>query len=630
MLRRTAAAAVLVVSFLAACGGAQKIRTGDGKRVQVTIEGNDSFDDETLIEGLSLTRLSAAGQGFDPYIVALDEDRVRGFYLVHGHFAAEVSSRFEERDGVIEVVFIVDEGPRAKLTRIDVAGLPEDPEFPPAELRDELEELIPIEIGDPFVYEPYEEVKPRLVAVLQRAGYCHARLEATVAADRVRHEAIIRLEFEPGQVCFFGEVTLEGVEGPVREAAVARVEVTEGRRYSTVELEETRNNLYEMGRFSIVRIEPDLTTEEPEIPVRIRVTTTNRHELRLGGGLGLDPGQSDIHGRAGYTLVGWPRPLTTTTAELRPALVLQHEDYDIDPRVEAVLGFERLDLLIPYLRGEAEASLAYLAVEAYTTFGPRFRLGLRYPIMHPELQVSAGWQIRYLEFLDLDPALDEADAAEYGVDEPYRLGFYEQSVILDLRDNPIDTRQGLFAEVRAEQGTIAAGGAFEYVRVTPELRGYVPVPLRGIVAAARVRTGGLFGDLPVTQRYLSGGASSHRGFPERRLAPTITRVVDGETESAPIGGAGMFEVSGELRVPIGTVQDFDLGAVAFLDGGDVTERYGDLDVTHLHWAAGLGLRVATVIGPVRLDVAYRLNRYGADEPLPGDRFAFHLSLGEAF
>ena len=163
--------------------------------------------------------------------------------------------------------------------------------------------------------------------------------------------------------------------------------------------------------------------------------------------------------------------------------------------------------------------------------------------------------------------------------------------------------------------------------MTPEVRTYLP--LERFVLATRFRVGTIAGDLPVTQRYLAGGASSQRGFPERRLAPTVTRVKDdGSSVSVVIGGGALLEASAELRTRLGKLIGIDWSGVLFLDGGDVTERLDGLDVTHLHWAAGAGLRAATPVGPVRVDVGYRLNRL--DDLRPGERVAYHLSLGEAF
>jgi outer membrane translocation and assembly module TamA len=52
----------------------------------------------------------------------------------------------------------------------------------------------------------------------------------------------------------------------------------------------------------------------------------------------------------------------------------------------------------------------------------------------------------------------------------------------------------------------------------------------------------------------------------------------------------------------------------------------------LHWATGVSFRPYYLpIGPIRLDLAYRLNRTdGPKDPLPGNHWAFIFSLGEAF
>ena len=51
----------------------------------------------------------------------------------------------------------------------------------------------------------------------------------------------------------------------------------------------------------------------------------------------------------------------------------------------------------------------------------------------------------------------------------------------------------------------------------------------------------------------------------------------------------------------------------------------------MHTAAGFGLRYPTPVGALRFDIGRRLNRVAGDsEPRSGDRYAFHLSVGEAF
>lgn len=98
----------------------------------------------------------------------------------------------------------------------------------------------------------------------------------------------------------------------------------------------------------------------------------------------------------------------------------------------------------------------------------------------------------------------------------------------------------------------------------------------------------------------------------------------------PIGGTALYEGSLEVRVDLVKVWGSWLGLATFLDAGDVALQLSDLETAEPHLAAGAGLRFNTLVGPLRFDVGYRLNRHGAGEPDPGERFAFHLSLGQAF
>ena len=121
------------------------------------------------------------------------------------------------------------------------------------------------------------------------------------------------------------------------------------------------------------------------------------------------------------------------------------------------------------------------------------------------------------------------------------------------------------------------------------------------------------------------------GSPSDVCSPTVDGLDEnGNPASVVIGGGGLIETGIELRTrfsPLG----LKAGGVLFLDGGDVTEDAYDLDPTNLHWAVGAGLRFFYLpIGPIRIEVAYRLNRTGPGEPVAGDRFNYLLSIGEAF
>jgi len=378
------------------------------------------------------------------------------------------------------------------------------------------------------------------------------------------------------------------------------------------------------------------------LPVKIVLQEAKRWELRLGGGVGFDTLTYQVRGRGSLTHDGWPTPLTTLAAEFRPILSVPRENciyFDVwnclDPQVRARLigSATQKDFLRRDVEASLEGGLDFLQLEAYTMQGARARLGVEIPFLAKRVQARVGWQFAYYQFDDF--ALVEAGqpnpllVMKTGTGEPERLGAFSETIAVDFRDNPISAHKGIYAEVRVTQGGAYAGGAFDYVQVIPDVRLYAP--LGSAVLAARGRLGAILGDVAPSERFYGGGASSHRGFPERYLSPTVRGLdSDMHLKTVPIGGAGVIETGVELRAPF-EIFDFPLGVAAFLDGGDVTEEPDQLDVAHLHWAAGISLRpVYLPIGPIRLDFAWRLNRTGATEPLPGERFSFTFSLGEAF
>ena len=596
---------------------------GDEWLKDIDVRGNESFKEKKLVTGLALHRTQQRGLPPDPYLIQVDRERIRGEYLRNGYLGVDVRSRVERQGDATTVIYEVEEGERAR-TRVVITGLPDDPELPVSLVR----EVLPLQDGGPFNYEVYDEAKEQLKAVVENAGYAHVKLDATVIADRANEVAIVQLAYDAGPKSTFGEITVTGVDGRLRQAVEERLQFQPGQTYSLNAITSTQRALYGLSRFSTVRVQPEKVDGDPKVAVTVDVSEGARREIKLGGGFGMDPASFEIRGRAGYSITGWPYPMDTVSVDLRPAYAMLRDGSNYEPRIRALAKYTRQDLFWTYGKGEIEGGYNYIAYEAYTAYGPRASIGFSTPVFTDKLQLRVGWGITSEDFRNLHPLIDEATAMMIGLDETARSASYQQSLILDLRDNPIEPRLGAYAEVRVGEGTKYAGSEFDYLMLVPEVRGYVPVG--PVTLASRVRAGGIFGDLSPTDRLFSGGASRHRGFSERKLAPSVVGIVDDDLRSIPYGGGALVEASIEARIPITEIKEMPLGGVVFLDGGDVREELDEIEVGNLHWAAGVGLRLHTIVGPVRADFGYRLNRKGAMEPDPNSSFAFHLSLGEAF
>lgn len=654
---RPAPILVLALAIAFGCAHAPAHQPGDEQLKAIKFEGNHQLSDKTLVTGLALHRTERRGGAPDPYLIQIDADRIRGEYLRKGFLDVDVRSRVDRRGDAATVTYTVEEGPRA-ATRVVITGLPSD--VPVSGVRDKL----PLRDGQPFDYEVYDLAKPLLLGAVQDAGYARAQLDARVVADRADTAAVVDLAYTPGPKCTFGNVEIAGASGELATAVRERLAFQPGQVYSTQGITQTQRNLYGFGRFSTVQVQPDPGSGEV-VNVKVAVAESARHQVQLGGGLGRDTFGYSVHGRAGYSVAGWPFPLDTTSIELRPEYVYNTQTGN-EPRVRALARLERADLFWTYTKASIDAGYNYLTWEAYTSFGPLARLGFETPAWTPRVKLRVGWRFERNQFRgitslivppsNIDPeSVAAQDAAagrsarglaqHLGLDSPERIGGYEQAVIVDLRDKPIEPRLGAYGELRTTEGTPLAGGAFNYFEAIGDVRGFAPLGFDGAVLAARARYGGIWGDIPVTERLFSGGAVSQRGFGERQLAPFVrgrpfvtTTDAQGNTfsklgdtvVSIPYGGGGLFETSVEARVPITTFRTMPVGIVAFLDGGDVTETPGDLDFGNLNWAVGGGLRLITAVGPVRFDVGYRLNRTGLNDPDPGQRFAYHLTIGEAF
>lgn len=189
----------------------------------------------------------------------------------------------------------------------------------------------------------------------------------------------------------------------------------------------------------------------------------------------------------------------------------------------------------------------------------------------------------------------------------------------DSTDRPLDPTRGMrvTASVTPYLGFGDAPDAFVISRVQASVYYAIDEAARTILAG-RVAfgsiMGGTLGAIPASRRFYAGGGGSVRGFEHKSLGPR-------NPAGTVTGGMSLFEASVEARVKLtdtlGIVPFFDMGqayAGAFPDGS-----------APLRYAAGLGLRYYTAVGPIRFDVAVPLARRRGERP-----YAFYVSIGQAF
>lgn len=191
------------------------------------------------------------------------------------------------------------------------------------------------------------------------------------------------------------------------------------------------------------------------------------------------------------------------------------------------------------------------------------------------------------------------------------------SITWDKRDNPLDATRGFYLGAKAEPFLgLGDGGSGFWVRADARVYHSVGGSDR-VVLAGRAQLGFVHG--PTAARthpdylFFSGGGDTVRGQSYQSLAVDLG---GGNT----IGGQAFASLSGELRVRATDT----IGAVAFVDVGQIGAKSLFDSNGGWHAGGGIGLRYLTGIGPIRLDAAVPL--HGGS----GNDFQLYLGIGQVF
>ncbi len=656
---------LLACLFVCACSQPKPVsrpisaspQASDYRRVltEVEIVGNQALSDKQIETGLinhgprGLLRRKTTR--LNPGELANDAERILGAYRQYGYFEAAVDNIEIERQGPRQALlrFVVEEGQPVTVDDVKLdwkrapTGAGADTTH---ELRDKItDDTLLFECcrrhtrrGDTLNYGNYINAKGNLRAFFHRQGYAYASIDGEVEVNRRLRLADVHFELDPGPLVKFRNFVIYGMHRIPHSVVKNRIAWKPGEVYDPDLIATTRGRLLRLRGISSVDIDLLSETRAEHADIAIHVYENAQRELRLGGGAAVDAIHWEARVRAEYSKNSMKvdRRLNLR-AQLQPAIRWMRSDPDQSTLGgEARVELERIDLFAPLLTALGTGTYSLERYESYAVLGPAARLGLKRPFFGEWLEIGAAWNMQRFNFQSVNPAIEANPefARDVGIEGAYRLGWFEQTVAVDRRDNAVTPHNGFYLRLGLEEAGEFAGSRFDEVSLDGDLRGYY-APFDRLVLGARVAHARLLSrgtTLPITRRYFAGGATSQRGFSQRRLSPTLsTPKADGMgTDIAYIGGDARVETSVEARLNLFRVMDNWFGVVAFLDGADVALRDSDIDYGNLHWATGLGVRLATPVGPVRLDGGFRLNRYGMGEPDPNNRFAVHLSIGEAF
>ena len=229
------------------------------------------------------------------------------------------------------------------------------------------------------------------------------------------------------------------------------------------------------------------------------------------------------------------------------------------------------------------------------------------------------WQKRITYYYGVELDGTNESVYDFGVGNRVRRNYaivaLPAQIEWDRSDSLLNPTKGYRLKLNVSPEGSVSGSAHPYARTIAEVDGYFPLGQK-LVFAAKARAGSILGiardDLAPSRRFYGGGGGSVRGYGYQRLGPF-------DPQGNPVGGRSFNEFAVEARYRFG-----DYGIVPFFDAGNAYEssapKFGDL-----RYGAGIGGRIYTNFGPLRIDVATPLNRR------PGDsKIALYISIGQAF
>ena len=559
-----------------------------------TIVGSVSFEGNSVLSEAQLrpTLVLQPGRPLSESDIAGDRDRIDLEYRNRGYesVAVEPVVAMVDNGTRADIRFAIAEGPQVVVDHVIIVGNERTS-------TQTIERELLLRPGEPLGYAARIESQQRLAAL---GLFRRVVIEELRHAGESRRDVLVQVEEAPPTTIGYGG----GVEGGTRLRPTGDGGLAEER------FEVAPRGFFEIGR-------RNLWGKNRAVNLFGRVSLRSRDIVISDTGMRFDEPASSRYGFNEYRVL----------ATFREPRIF---DSPADGLVTGILD-QAIRSSFNFITREARA-------EAGVRIGPLYSVAGRYSYEHTRL-----FDERFTE--EEKPLIDR-------IFPQVRISKFSVSAIRDTRNDVIDPDRGTALIVDGEFAARAIGSEVGFVRTFAQGFGFyrLPVPRRTVLAlgarlgaahgfprtVARVATDGspitdssgapvvdVVEDLlPASERFFAGGDTTVRGFSLDRLGtdPTIS------STGFPTGGNGLVVLNAEMRVAVVG----SLGAVAFLDSGNVFLRATDIDLGQLRGAAGLGLRYRSPVGPIRIDLGFKLDRRALAPGRLERRSVLHISLGQAF
>lgn len=555
---------------------------------QIEITGNQNFTTEELLKAIR----SKDGKDLNPDEAKVDAGRIRAKYLLGGYPDARVPPpliRLSPDGAQATLLYEITEGEAVRIRSVQVEGNKDISS-------ERLLEGLPVTAGSPYV-----RLKAKSGADQIRLTYDRAGFAGTVVSYELTgpSSADLIYKVEEGTRRYVGAIQIEGNLLTRTEVMERELTFKPGDPLSRDEILKSQRALYRLGVFQSVEF-TETEGSDPDHPgILIRVSEADNLLQSVGLGYDSQEGIRGVYDITNTNLFGRGRTLS---------LILRASQ--IDSRAQVLFK----DPFIFNRRMDSLVTLYWLHQEnpSFTeeTVGTTLQVSKK---LTKENRIFYRYTLKDVDVSDL-----QVSPAEAGI-QSLRLSGPSIAFTRDTRDDFFNPRKGNFDSVDLSWFPMALGSDLDFVKIYG-LGSWFKKVWEESVWAQALRVGleipyGNTTEIPISERYFTGGDTTVRGYDRDEVGPKDP--ITGQ----PLGGVTLLIVNEELRYPIWRA----LRGVVFLDGGNVTSTLSEFFPVRLKWAAGLGIRIDTPIGPFRLEYGWKLN------PDPGDSPGeWNFSIGQAF